>query len=265
MHTRRVVCGVVLALIGAVSLGFLSGCATEVTVNTIDQPLSVREARATLMKLREPSCGKQRMYWAPAESAYRDINEVSVHSDAFVLNDKWRFEFVTLPAPVIFRGGQTGQVILSVRPQSGSIWVGGCSHDEELAHRLANAILVLKHAASPEARAQADTDFTRVAETYRQASVKPVPGEDIRRFQIQAETVVRSKRFQDAADLYEDALTVAPWWPAGHFNRALVLSEIGDFKAAVREMKRYLSLVPDAPNARAAQDKIYDWEGRMQR
>jgi hypothetical protein len=25
-------------------------------------------------------------------------------------------------------------------------------------------------------------------------------------------------------------------------------------------MKRYLALVPDAPDARAAQDKIYDWE-----
>jgi hypothetical protein len=28
----------------------------------------------------------------------------------------------------------------------------------------------------------------------------------------------------------------------------------------MREMKYYLQLVPDAPNARAAQDKIYDWE-----
>ena len=26
-------------------------------------------------------------------------------------------------------------------------------------------------------------------------------------------------------------------------------------------MKKYLTLVPNAPNARAAQDKIYAWEG----
>jgi hypothetical protein len=28
-------------------------------------------------------------------------------------------------------------------------------------------------------------------------------------------------------------------------------------------MRRYLLLVPDAPNARAAQDKIYEWEAKV--
>jgi hypothetical protein len=35
-----------------------------------------------------------------------------------------------------------------------------------------------------------------------------------------------------------------------------------DFKGAILEMKRYLLLVPNAPNARAAQDMIYKWERR---
>jgi hypothetical protein len=34
---------------------------------------------------------------------------------------------------------------------------------------------------------------------------------------------------------------------------------------AVAEMNRYLVLVPDAPNASAAQDKIYEWEGKAGR
>lgn len=28
-------------------------------------------------------------------------------------------------------------------------------------------------------------------------------------------------------------------------------------------MERYLALVPDAPDARAARDKIYPWKGRL--
>jgi hypothetical protein len=35
---------------------------------------------------------------------------------------------------------------------------------------------------------------------------------------------------------------------------------LDDYPGAIIEMKRYLTLVPDAPNARALQDKIYDWE-----
>lgn len=42
-------------------------------------------------------------------------------------------------------------------------------------------------------------------------------------------------------------------------STALVLSETDKFSDAIIEMKRYLALVPDAPDARALQDKIYDW------
>jgi len=80
------------------------------------------------------------------------------------------------------------------------------------------------------------------------------------RYKVQAVGAVRDKEFDDAADIYAAALRAAPWWPAGHFNRALVLGEAGDYDMAKREMKYYLQLVPDASNARAAQDKIYEWE-----
>jgi hypothetical protein len=88
----------------------------------------------------------------------------------------------------------------------------------------------------------------------------PVLPEDVRRLQINAVGAISDKKFTEAADLYAEALIVAQWWPAGHFNRALVLGETGDYGEAKREMKFYLQLAPDAPNARAAQDKIYDWE-----
>jgi len=90
-------------------------------------------------------------------------------------------------------------------------------------------------------------------------------GEEARSFKVQAEDAVKNKRFEDAADLYAEALQVAPWWPEGHFNRALTLGELKEFDTAVFEMKRYLRLAPDAANARAAQDKMYVWQAEAKR
>lgn len=107
--------------------------------------------------------------------------------------------------------------------------------------------------------------FEKTAQNYRNAAKKPSFPEEARKFKVQAEAAVRDKAFAEAAALYGKALEIAPWWPEGHFNRAAVLSESGSYLGAIREMKRYLALVPNAPNARAAQDKIYDWERRAQK
>lgn len=105
--------------------------------------------------------------------------------------------------------------------------------------------------------------FTEAAAKYRAAFVKPTLTEEARRFKVQAESAVGKKEFEGAASRYKEALAVAPWWPEGRFNRALILGELSRYSDAIKEMKRYLTLVPDAPNARAAQDKIYQWEGEL--
>jgi tetratricopeptide (TPR) repeat protein len=104
--------------------------------------------------------------------------------------------------------------------------------------------------------------FAEEAKKFRETSLKPQLPEEARRFRVRAESAVSEKRFDDAADRYEEALKVAPWWPEGRFNRALVLAETERYTEAVREMNKYLALVPDAPNARAARDKIYEWEDK---
>jgi hypothetical protein len=60
-------------------------------------------------------------------------------------------------------------------------------------------------------------------------------------------------------------LKLAPWWPQGRYNRALLMGELGFAPEAIQEMRRYLQLVPDAANARQAQDKIYQWEALPKR
>lgn len=134
--------------------------------------------------------------------------------------------------------------------------------DDE-AKALADAFLRLRlehdRAHSPAAEAA----FQEEVKRYLAANPKPeLPG-DARRFKVQAESAIRDKRFSDAYERYTEALNLAPWWPEGRFNRALVLGEIGDFRTAIGEMKRYLLLVPDSPDSRAVQDKIYEWERKV--
>jgi len=99
-----------------------------------------------------------------------------------------------------------------------------------------------------------------LADNLRKAAENAALPEEANKYKVQAEGSVRDKEFNDAADFYAKALKIAPWWPVGHFNRALVLGETGDYESAKREMNYYLQLVPGAPNARSAQDKIYEWE-----
>ena len=114
---------------------------------------------------------------------------------------------------------------------------------------------------APAFAADTNDPFQEVVQKYLAANPKPGLPEEARKFKVQAEFAVQEKQFAKAAELYGKALDIAPWWPEGRFNRALILGEIKNYWEAMREMKRYLLLVPDASNARAAQDKIYQWEG----
>jgi len=49
-------------------------------------------------------------------------------------------------------------------------------------------------------------------------------------------------------------------YPAAYYNLALLLAQTQRFSKAIYNMKKYLMLVPEAEDARAAQDKIYEWE-----
>ncbi len=135
----------------------------------------------------------------------------------------------------------------------------------EEARRFSDALFVLRRVYMTGQSSQDAARFEEVAARYRSTSTKPEFPESARRYRVQAEAAVRDKEFDEAADFYAEALNLAPWWPEGRFNRALILGELKEYAEAAVEMKRYLALVPEAGNARAAQDKIYEWEGRAGR
>lgn len=117
--------------------------------------------------------------------------------------------------------------------------------------------------AVPPSGNNSSSEFKIEASQYRQAGIPSELPESVRRFQVQAENAVKEKRFLDAAESYNKALRITPWWSQGHFNLALICGELEFYPEAMAEMHKYLLLIPDAPNARAAQDKIYEWEGKV--
>ena len=111
-------------------------------------------------------------------------------------------------------------------------------------------------------------EFEAVARQYREAKTKPSLPENARKFIVQAESAFDQQRIADAVNLYAEALKICPWWPEAHYNRAMVLSLIKEddgfnYQQAVIEMKKYLMLAPNAPDARTAQDNIYKWQGMI--
>lgn len=111
-----------------------------------------------------------------------------------------------------------------------------------------------------EDRTHHKTILEGVRRSYAKLSAKPVLPESARRFGVQAVNMAEQKNYDRAVLLYVKALGVAYWWPEAHFNNALLLADQNRHADAIAEMKAFLELAPNSPDARAAQDKIYEWE-----
>lgn len=110
---------------------------------------------------------------------------------------------------------------------------------------------------------ETDASFTETAARYRALSEKPALPESIRAFKVGAENAVREKRPADAVNQYRKGLQSYPTWPQARFNLALLYAELNIPEGAIAEMEKYLLLVPEAANARQAQDKIYEWKAKL--
>ena len=125
--------------------------------------------------------------------------------------------------------------------------------------RAAFATFARAFAELPPSAAQ-DKAFQGLALIYPTLPTKPGLPEAARRFLVQARGVVEDKEYARAVGRYDQALRLAPWWAPSHYDRALLLGLIGRYGQATESMQRHLQLAPTAESARAAQDKIYEWE-----
>jgi tetratricopeptide (TPR) repeat protein len=131
------------------------------------------------------------------------------------------------------------------------------------------ALTYLAHAAQQEQTAKDAADleaFKTKAAAWRQLTVKPAMPTEAHEHQVLAEYAYKNKDLPKAIIEYEEALTIFPYWPDGQSNLANLAAEVGTrpgYRIAVDHMQMYLDLVPDAPDAQAAQDSIIIWKSKL--
>ncbi len=103
--------------------------------------------------------------------------------------------------------------------------------------------------------------FEARAAEYRSLAIKPQVSEEQRKYIVQAEAMAQQKEYDKAIDLNLKAVALdSVSYPAVYSNLALLCAQLHRFNPAIDYMKQYLMLVPDAKDARSAQDRIYEWE-----
>jgi tetratricopeptide (TPR) repeat protein len=129
------------------------------------------------------------------------------------------------------------------------------------AEELCDILYTLQHQVNVKNALLILTDFKQLAEQYRNAIPKPEVSEEQRKYIVQANLFSQEKDYKKAITAYNKFVEVNPTaYPAAYYNLSLLYSQVNFFDKAILNMKKYLLLVPDASDARAAQDKIYEWE-----
>jgi len=115
----------------------------------------------------------------------------------------------------------------------------------------------------PEYKAELDA-FTAQTSAWRALATKPAPSDELTKKRLLAEDAVDQKDLDGAADYYNAGLVIDPTWASGWFNLALLYAEQRDYGQASFSMKHYLILLPNAPDAAAAKDKMLLWEAKAE-
>lgn len=151
------------------------------------------------------------------------------------------------PLELVFRGKRTyinyqGEVLDNGKRQGFAFVEGDRVNDPSLRSAVDALSMWLRYGhawRTPLYRRQVD----EAARAYACAVTKPPLPEAARRFKQQAEGAVRDKAFAEAADLYAGGLSIAPYWPEGHYNLALVLAGIN----LLQRCDRGNAAIPAAP------------------
>lgn len=99
-------------------------------------------------------------------------------------------------------------------------------------------------------------------------SAQNAPDEALRYMARGEEAVALAKSasdYEDAVREFEKAVTLAPDWPAAHYNLGLVQEQAGKTEAAITSLRRYLLLAPEAEDAQQVRQLVDRLEYRMER
>ncbi len=80
-----------------------------------------------------------------------------------------------------------------------------------------------------------------------------------------AEMAKSPAEYEEAVREFEKAARLAPGWPAPYFNLGYVQNEAGKYQEALDNYRKYLKLVPNAPDAEQVQVEIDQIEYRLEK
>lgn len=93
--------------------------------------------------------------------------------------------------------------------------------------------------------------------------------DDARRHLIRGRTGVEMARspedYRAAIEEFERAVQLAPQWADAYYNLGMVQARAGRIREAIANLKRYLELAPNAPDAAQVRDEIVALEYRLER
>lgn len=129
---------------------------------------------------------------------------------------------------------------------------------------LADALYFIQLKVSTQKYDNLLTAFKPLAEKYLSLAVKPSVTEEQRKFIVRANLYNQQKEYEKAIEEYKKAIDINQTaYPPAYNNLALLFAQVHSFNAAIYYMKQYLLLEPESQDARAGQDKIYEWETMM--
>ncbi|HEY1772634.1 MAG TPA: tetratricopeptide repeat protein [Gammaproteobacteria bacterium] len=253
-------------------LSLLSGCASDPTLSTPDPAASpqVTQAREVLTEQLTRSPFVSNVVFVVDAGQPRVIN----YHDPSTGNDQSVILVTLLPASIAvdfvpspnayteaawkisYTGYQDGHPYFW-------LWSGWSQAD---AQQIADALKVLVL----DSRRDMDQSFAARYQTFLQSCqpwlgskiLAPFP-EEARQHQLLAEDAANRNDLDKAMDEYAAAFKIAPCWAQGRYQDAMIEGQTGWYLVAVDDMRKYLQLVPDAPNAQAVKDQIIIWNGRM--
>jgi tetratricopeptide (TPR) repeat protein len=105
--------------------------------------------------------------------------------------------------------------------------------------------------------------YTLRAAMFAASGKMPTPPEmpdDAHRHVVRGEALLNQGMMDRALVEFNEALRIAPYMPKMYYNTALIYGELKQYDQAIRQMHLYLTVAPETPDARAAQDQITKWE-----
>lgn len=103
--------------------------------------------------------------------------------------------------------------------------------------------------------------FKTIASDYQKLAEKPKMSEEQRKLFVQGNAISSKLNYDDAIMYYDKAIALNPVSsPQSYYNYALIAALAEKYELAILNMKKYILLLPEAEDARAAQDKIYEWQ-----